>query len=281
MILILTGPLTADLIDRVMRISGATRRVDQDATCVRLMEVGDDSTIREQIATLCNAARVDHAFFEKRLRLEDFSILAMDMDSTLINIECIDEMADFAGKKAEVAAITEAAMRGEIADFTESLRRRVALLAGTPASILERILEDRLRLNPGAEQLIATVHAAGLKTLLVSGGFTYFARAMQDRLGLDRVVANELEIVDGHLTGRTLGPVIDGAAKAQALADFVSDNHTTPARVIAMGDGANDIPMLRLAGLSVAYRGKAVVREAAALSITFGTLETLSLLINN
>ena len=213
------------------------------------------------------------------LRLADFKLVAFDMDSTLIAIECVDEIADVAGKKAEVAAITEAAMRGEIADYKESLRRRVALLKGVPASALQRVYDERLRFNPGAERLVAACKAAGLKTLLVSGGFTFFTDHVRDRLGFDFTRSNVLEIANGALTGRMVdqpwGDICDGAEKRKMLIETCAALAISPAQSIAVGDGANDLPMMAAAGLSVAYHAKPRVREAAMVAIDAGGLDRL------
>jgi len=213
------------------------------------------------------------------LNLSTFKLAAFDMDSTLINIECIDELADAAGKKAEVAAITEAAMRGEITDFKESLRRRLALLRGVPASALDDVYATRLRLNPGAEILMQALHAAGLKTLLVSGGFTFFAEKVQSRLGMHFMRSNVLEIDNGRLTGRVVpqpwGDICDGAEKRRMLLDTCAALGIEPTQAIAVGDGANDLPMMGAAGLSVAYHAKPKVREQAMVSIEDGGLDRL------
>ncbi|MEF7615965.1 phosphoserine phosphatase SerB [Aquincola sp. MAHUQ-54] len=217
--------------------------------------------------------------FVPPLRLADFKLIAFDMDSTLINIECIDEIADAVGRKAEVAAITEAAMRGEIADFKDSLRRRVALLAGAPADALQRVFDERLRLNAGAEALVRTCQAAGLKTLLVSGGFTFFTDRVRDRLALDFTRSNVLDVADGRLTGRLVdqpwGDICDGEEKKRMLLATCAQLGIAPAQAIAMGDGANDLPMMRAAGLSVAYQAKPKVREQAMVAINEGGLDRL------
>jgi phosphoserine phosphatase len=213
------------------------------------------------------------------LRLADFGLIAFDMDSTLISIECIDEMADAAGRKAEVAAITEAAMRGEIADFKESLRRRLALLQGVPVSALESVYTERLRLNPGAETLVNACKAHGLKTLLVSGGFTFFAERVAARLGIDFMRSNLLEIEDGRLTGsvalQAWGDICDGAEKKRMLLATCGELGLSPSRAIAVGDGANDLPMMHASGLSVAYHAKPKVRAEAMVSIEDGGLDRL------
>jgi len=217
--------------------------------------------------------------FTPPLRLADFRLAAFDMDSTLINIECIDEIADVAGKKAEVAAITEAAMRGEIPDFKDSLRRRLALLQGVPASALDRVLHERLQFNPGARALCAALKAGGLKLLLVSGGFTHFTAHVAAELGMDFVRSNELEIKNGHLTGRLVmqpwGEICDGDEKRRMLLDCAAAIGATPAQCMAIGDGANDLPMMGAAGLSVAYQAKPKVREQAMLAINHGGLDQM------
>ena len=209
------------------------------------------------------------------LKLRDFKLIAFDMDSTLINIECIDEIADVVGKGPQVQAITEAAMRGEITNFEDSLRRRLEILAGTPVTALQRVYEHRLRLNPGALQLLAYARWDGLKILLVSGGFTYFTDRLKPRLGLDFTRSNELEIVNDVLTGRVLGPIIDQYAKRDTVADVCRQIGCSHEQVIVVGDGANDLEMMELAGLSVAYRAKPKVREYANVCIDSGGLDRL------
>jgi phosphoserine phosphatase len=215
--------------------------------------------------------------FTPPLRLADFGLAAFDMDSTLISIECVDEIADAAGRKAEVAAITQAAMRGEIADFKESLRRRVALLAGVPEAALHAVARERLRLNPGVREFVAAARAAGLRTLLVSGGFTFFSERVREMLGIDSARANVLEVVDGRLSGRLLdqpwGDIVDGAEKRRAMLQACAELGLPPARAIAVGDGANDLPMMGAAGLSIAFHAKPAVRAQAMLSIEDGGLD--------
>ena len=213
--------------------------------------------------------------FEPPLTLSSFKAIAFDMDSTLINIECIDEIADAVGKKAEVAAITEAAMRGEITDFKDSLRRRVALLKGVPEAALHEVYEQRLRLNPGAQTLMAACRDAGLVTLLVSGGFTFFADRVRDRLAMDHARSNVLEIIDGHLTGHVLGDIVDGEEKKRQLLALCERLGCAPSQAIAVGDGANDLLMMGAAGLSVAYHAKPKVRAQAMVAINEGGLDRL------
>jgi phosphoserine phosphatase len=217
--------------------------------------------------------------FTPPMKLSDFKLIAFDMDSTLINIECIDEIADAAGRKAEVAAITEAAMRGEIADYKDSLRRRVALLKGVTVAHMEEVLNRRLQLNPGAENLVKACQAAGMKVLLVSGGFTFFTDHVKNRLNINWTRSNVLEVVNGELTGRMVdqdwGDICDGEEKRKMLLQTCQQMGITASQAIAMGDGANDLPMMGVAGLSVAYHAKPKVREQAMVAIEDGGLDRL------
>ena len=219
-----------------------------------------------------------------RLPLSGYKLIAFDMDSTLINIECVDEIADAVGRKAEVAAITEAAMRGEIADYKQSLRMRVALLKGVSVTSMESVYRERLRLNPGAAELVAACKAAGLKVLLVSGGFTFFADRVRDTLGIDYLRANVLEQANGLLTGRMVnqpwGDICDGDEKKKILLQTCAQLGIQPQQAIAMGDGANDLPMMGAAGLSVAYRAKPQVRDQAMVAINEGGLDRLLEVLN-
>ena len=218
---------------------------------------------------------VDAANVPNGLRLADFRLLAIDMDSTLVTMETLDEIADMACLKAEVAAITEAAMRGEIKDFSESLTRRMALLKGVGEDLIERVYQERLHLSPGAEILLAAAKAAGLKTLLVSGGFTHFTERLKERLGFDYAFANQFDIANQRLTGRVLGPIVDGAFKARAVQQCCQDIGCPPSQAIAIGDGANDLGMMSVAGLSVGYHAKPVVREKATWSVRKGGLDVV------
>ena len=213
------------------------------------------------------------------LKLTNFKLIAFDMDSTLINIECVDEIADAVGRKAEVATITEAAMRGEITDFKDSLRRRVALLKGVGVEDMEKVYRERLKLNPGAAELVRACKAAGLKILLVSGGFTFFADRVRELLDIDYLRANVLEIENGVLTGRLVdqrwGDICDGEEKRRMLIQTCGQIGIDPLQAIAVGDGANDLPMMGAAGLSVAYHAKPKVREQAMVAINEGGLDRL------
>jgi phosphoserine phosphatase len=225
-------------------------------------EVKNREIIAAEVARFCADAALDWAWVPKGRRLSDFGLFITDMDSTLINIECIDEIADMQGVKAEVAAITEAAMHGEI-DFRTSLERRVSLLAGLHEQALAKVYAKRLRLNPGAETLMASLKAAGVRTALVSGGFAYFTDHMRQELGFDYAWANELEVVNGCLTGRVIGSMIDAQAKADHLTATRDALGLASEQVLCCGDGANDIPMFRAAGFGVAYRPKPALREVA------------------
>jgi len=217
------------------------------------------------------------------LRLSDFKLIAFDMDSTLINIECVDEIADAAGRKAEVAAITEAAMRGEITDYKDSLRQRVALLKGVTVAHMEQVYTQRLQLNPGTAELVTACKAAGLKVLLVSGGFTFFTDRIKAQLQIDFARSNVLGIENCVLTGKMIdqpwGDICDGFEKRRTLLEVASLMGITPAQCIAMGDGANDLPMMdacsEAGGLSVAYHAKPKVREQAMVAINSGGLDRL------
>jgi phosphoserine phosphatase len=199
-------------------------------------------------------------------------LLVADMDSTMITVECIDELADYAGIKAEVAAVTERAMRGEL-DFAAALDARVALLAGLEESAIDRCLADRVELMPGAELLVGTMRAKGARCVLVSGGFTRFANPVGARIGFDRVIANRLEVADGRLTGRVERPIVDAGTKERALAEESAG--LAHADTMAVGDGANDLPMIRAAGLGVAYRAKPIVAAEAAVRVERGDLTAL------
>ena len=231
-----------------------------------------DADIRDAVRGACAAAGVDAAFLPASLTLKDFRLLAMDMDSTLITIECIDEIADMQGLKAEVAEITEAAMRGEL-DFSESLKRRVALLEGLDAASLQEVFEQRLRLSPGARALLAGVKMAGLRTMLVSGGFTYFTERLQKELSLDISRANLLEVDQGKLTGHVSGQIVDAQIKRATVEAECAALGVSGSAAIVIGDGANDLAMMSVAGLSVAFRAKPVVQLQASVALNVSGLD--------
>jgi phosphoserine phosphatase len=271
--IVLQGPaLNSDLSRQAAGLAGA-RRTEVKLGTVTLSDFAAEPQ-RAPLRELCEQARIDCAFVDAPLPLARMRLAVMDMDSTLITIECIDEIADMQGLKPQVAAITESAMRGEI-DFRQSLARRVALLKGLDEGALQRVYDERLKLTPGVETMIAGFKAAGIKTLLVSGGFTFFADRVRARLGLDYAASNVLGIEDGKLTGVTLGPVIDADAKAQKLLETCQALGCTPDQAIAIGDGANDLKMMGVAGVSVAFHAKPVVREQARFAVTYNGLDAV------
>ncbi len=242
--------------------------------CTDLAPGPDPDAVKAAVAALALQEQVDVYWKNASIQLTDFRLLAMDMDSTLITIECIDEIADMQGLKPQVSAITEAAMRGEIA-FPESLARRVALLKGLPAAALQQVYNERVRLSPGAEKLLDAARAAGLKTLLVSGGFTFFTDRIRDTCNLDFSHSNRLDIVDGKLTGRVLGDIVDAEEKKRTVLRTCAQLGISSQAAIVMGDGANDLAMMGIAGLSVAFRAKPVVREQADVALNFVGLDGL------
>ncbi len=225
-----------------------------------------NSSVREHVPEYCAEAKLDFAFVEQSARLSDFGLVAMDMDSTLLAIESIDEIADMHGMKAQVSEITQRSMRGEIV-FAESLRQRTALLQGLDEDALQRVYDERVRLSPGAERMLQRMKAAGIKTMVISGGFTFFAERMKARLGLDYAAANTLEIENGRLTGKVLGDIIGSQGKADVMTRVREELGLKPEQVIAIGDGANDLKMMAAAGVSVAYRAKPIVQQNATYAI--------------
>lgn len=260
--------IPANQISHLAQLSAAAR-IEQTADHVwRLAEAQQHN----DIAAYCYEHQIDYGYVPPNRHLADFGLLATDMDSTLITIECIDEVADMHDLKPQVATITEAAMRGEI-DFAESLRRRVALLAGMEESAFQRVYDERLQLSPGAENLLAALKRHGVKTMLISGGFTFFTERLKQRLGFDFAYANTPEVINGKLTGKVTGDIIGAQGKADWLAHVRRELELNPERVIAMGDGANDLKMMAQAGISVAYRAKPVVREQASYALNFVGLD--------
>lgn len=265
--------LTVEHAEQLAALAQAQGVARISATAARLLDVQHDDATRADVVAWAERHGIDTAFVPAGLKLSHCKVLAMDMDSTLINIECIDEIAGVAGVKDKVSEITEAAMRGEIKDFAESLRRRVALLKDVPAEALEQVYTEKLRLNPGAERLITTAQAAGIKVLLVSGGFTFFTDRLRERLKLDSAHANTLEIDNDVLTGRVLGDILDADAKAVYLREFARTHGATKEQVIAMGDGANDLKMLGAAGFPVAYHAKPLVRQQTRYALNVSGLD--------
>ncbi len=273
--LIVQSPaLDLALIDQAAALVQANGAQWITKSAARLSDVTQDTETEELITGWAHEKKVDIAFVDPDARLSELKILVMDMDSTLINIECIDEIAAYAGLKAEVASITERAMRGEITSFADSLRQRVGYLEELDQAILEKVYQERLALNPGAENLIQTMQQAGVKTMLVSGGFTFFTDRLRQRLQLDAAHANVLDIdAHGKLTGKVTGPIIDAQGKADLLAEFARTHHAKPEHIMAIGDGANDLIMMAHAHFSVAYRAKPVVQQKARYALNYSALD--------
>lgn len=243
------------------KISGASQIERINGQAFRLRE----AIRREGIAEYCAEVGLDFAFMDQDASLADFGLVAMDMDSTLVSIESIDEIADLKGVKPQVAEITACTMRGEI-DFAESLTRRTALLQGLDQSALQQVYDERLKLNPGAERMLQRMKSLGIRTLLISGGFTFFTDRLRERLGIDYSAANTLEIVDGKITGKVLGEIIGAQGKADVLMRVTDELGLKRSQVIAIGDGANDLKMLAGAGISIAYHAKPIVQQEATYS---------------
>jgi phosphoserine phosphatase len=270
-------------IDEISRLSGRIPLGEPPAlskACVEFSARGslcDPAAFRRELLEVAGALEVDLAFQQDNMYRRTRRLVAFDMDSTLIEAEVIDELAKLAGVGDEVSAITERAMRGEI-DFSESFRARVALLKGLEESALERVA-SQLKISEGAEHLISTLRTLGYKTAILSGGFTYFARYLQARLGMDYVYANELDIAQGVVTGKIHGTIVDGARKAQLLRQLADEQGIDMQQVIAVGDGANDLPMLSIAGLGIAFRAKPLVKKSAEQSISTLGLDAILYLL--
>lgn len=274
--LVIQGPgLSPEALD-TFKVICMPERITLYKRAARCISVGDDAETRKAVQGLSDFWKLDSAFVDPTLRLADFRLLALDMDSTVVNIETLDEVATYAGQGEQVAAITEAAMRGEI-DYKESLRRRVAMLVGVDAALLARVYDEKLALNDGAQQLVSECRRQGLKTLLATGGFTFFTEKIKAKLNIDYTRSNELEIIDGRLTGKVTGPngseIVDSEGKAQAVREACAEIGCPTTKAIAVGDGANDVRMMQLTGISVAYRAKPVVREQATYALNYAGLD--------
>jgi phosphoserine phosphatase len=263
-------PLDKAQAQQVASLAGSNRIevIAQNAYRVR------GASRNDAVGPWCESRRIDHAWMDEGRRFADLKLVAMDMDSTLISIECIDELGDLAGKKAEIAAITGQAMRGEI-EYRESLRRRVKALAGLPESSLQKIYEERLRLTPGAEALVAACKKHGVELLLVSGGFTFFTERLKQRLGLHHTISNVLEVKGGKLTGALVGEIVDADAKAAKFRDVLSTLKANKDQAVAIGDGANDLKMMAEAGTSIAFHAKPVVRAQASCALSWSGLDAV------
>lgn len=276
--LVIQGPTVSPEALDTFKVVCLPERITLHKRGARFVSVRDDGETRKAVQGLSDFWKLDHAFVDPQLRLSDFRLLALDMDSTLISIETLDEVAAYAGKGDQVATITEAAMRGEV-DYKESLRRRVAMLAGEDATLLARVHDEKLAFNDGAQRLVSECRNAGLKTLLATGGFTFFTERVKARLNIDYTRSNELEVIDGRLTGKVTGPnggeIIDAEGKAQAVREACAEIGCATAKAIVIGDGANDVKMMQLAGVSVAYRAKPLVREQTTYALDYSSLDAV------
>jgi len=272
--LILQGAaLPSFLLDRLTEATGAASVNVEGVQRIRLKDARRTPAFLP-LMPLLEKEGLDWGFIPAGRRLADYRLIAFDMDSTLITIECIDELADFAGQREAVARVTEAAMQGEI-DYPESLARRLALLSGLDARILARVYAERLQLSPGARELLSACQGVGMRSALLSGGFTYFTERLRIELGFDFATSNELEIAGGKMTGRVIGTIIDAKVKAAHLRRLKAEMGIETCDVIAIGDGANDLLMMAEAGLSVAFRAKPAVREKADVALNRGGLDSL------
>ena len=266
---------TQESLIREIKKSHAIKAITSKTEKTTVIDLNETLNLdqRTHLRNLGILHQTDLGFLPKHFNPLQIKVLAMDMDSTIINIECIDEIAAAVGKKNEVSEITEAAMRGEIKDFSESLIRRVTLLKNAPASALEQVFNERLRLNEGAKELISKAHHKGIYTLLVSGGFTFFTEKLQQELKLSETHANQLEIIDGKLTGKVIGHIVDGAAKAAYVEACCLKLGSNKHAAVTMGDGSNDLLMMHGAGLSIGYKAKPVVKEQADIAFDHVNLD--------
>lgn len=273
--LVISGPIDDELRIDVIELSRPNEVIRLSPTSERMDHVDDSREARAQVIAACHSKRVDHAYTEEGIGLASFKLLAIDMDSTLITIECIDEIASYVGKREQVAAITEATMRGELTDYAESLRRRAALLKDSDESILEKVFIDRLQISPGGTELMQSAAAAGIYTLLLSGGFSFFSNKLKETFSIDEAYANELQVKDARLTGIVLDPIVDAAAKANFVRNTMKRIGCSADQALVIGDGANDIPMMETVNHSLAYHAKPLTARAAKYAVQFGSLATV------
>lgn len=266
------SPITFQHLSHIHQLAGANYGLQFVQIAEHAYFLPAQKSKSEDVVKFCAEQKIDCAYVDDKLTLKNIGLVVMDMDSTLINIECIDEIADMCNLKPEVSAITESAMRGEI-DFAESLRKRVALLKGLDESALQKVIDERLRLNPGAKAWVDCCRENGIKTMLVSGGFDFFAERVKQLAGLDYTRANSLEIIDGKLTGNILGAIVDAQAKADFLIELRDQLGLNANQVVAIGDGANDLKMMTVAAAGIAYHAKPVVQEQASYTLNFSGLD--------
>lgn len=273
--LVLQGrAITVAHLTHIHRLIGGNTQFMQVAEFAYYLPIQSTSKPFEvsNVQTFCVEQKIDCALVPDAQRLSHFGLCVMDMDSTLISIECIDEIADMMQLKPQISAITEAAMRGDI-DFATSLKQRVSLLKGLDEAALQRVIDERLKLNPGAREWIAACKANNIKTMLVSGGFTFFADHVKAMLGLDYAVANSLEIIDGKLTGNILGEIVDAERKARELVNLRDNLGLKVDQTVAIGDGANDLKMMSAATVGVAYHAKPIVQSQATYALNYSGLD--------
>ncbi len=268
--------ITVAHLTHIHRLIGQDKQfmqIGEFAYYLPIQSLDDDAVER-----FCSEQKIDFALVPDAQRLNRYGLCVMDMDSTLIAIECIDEIADMMGIKPQISEITEAAMRGEL-DFAASLKKRVALLKGLDESALQKVIDERLKLNPGVREWIAACKQCHIKTMVVSGGFTFFANHVKEMLGLDYAVSNTLEIIDGHLTGSILGDIVDAERKANELVQLRDQLGLKPEQTIAIGDGANDLKMMAVASIGIAYHAKPVVQAQATYALNHVGLDGAAYLL--